>query len=121
MGRGAAAVIAEAAGSGRIHGVLAAGGSGGSSIAAAVMAGLPVGFPKLLVSTMASGDVSPYVGAKDVTLMYSVVDVAGINRISRAVLATPPWPSRRWPAVRREPPGSADARTGHWSPRRCSG
>jgi uncharacterized protein (UPF0261 family) len=50
------------------------------------MAALPVGLPKLLVSTMASGDVSPYVGAKDVCVMYSVVDVAGINRISRLVL-----------------------------------
>jgi uncharacterized protein (UPF0261 family) len=50
------------------------------------MAGLPVGLPKLLVSTMASGDVSPYVGAKDVCIMYSVVDVAGLNRISRLVL-----------------------------------
>jgi len=66
--------------------VLAAGGSGGSSIAAQVMAALPVGLPKLLVSTMASGDVSPYVGAKDVCVMYSVVDVAGVNRISRLVL-----------------------------------
>ena len=47
---------------------------------------LPVGFPKLLVSTMASGDVSPYVGARDVCIMYSVVDVAGVNRISRLVL-----------------------------------
>src|SRR5947207_8766332 len=50
------------------------------------MAGSPVGLPKLLVSTMASGDVSPYVGAKDVCIMYSVTDVAGINRISRLVL-----------------------------------
>jgi uncharacterized protein (UPF0261 family) len=50
------------------------------------MAGLPVGLPKLLVSTMASGGVSPYVGAKDVCVMYSVVDVAGLNRISRLVL-----------------------------------
>lgn len=66
--------------------MLAAGGSGGSSIAAQVMAALPVGMPKLLVSTMASGDVSPYVGAKDVCVMYSVVDVAGVNRISRLVL-----------------------------------
>jgi uncharacterized protein (UPF0261 family) len=66
--------------------VLAAGGSGGSSIAAQVFAALPVGLPKLLVSTMASGDVSPYVGAKDVCIMYSVVDVAGVNRISRLVL-----------------------------------
>ena len=86
MGRGAAAVVADLAARGRVHGVLSAGGSGGSSIAAQVFAALPVGFPKLLVSTMASGDVSPYVGARDVCVMYSVVDVAGINRISRLVL-----------------------------------
>jgi uncharacterized protein (UPF0261 family) len=86
MGRGAAAVIADLAAHGRAGGVLAAGGSGGSSIAAQVFAALPIGFPKLLVSTMAAGDVSPYVGAKDVCVMYSVVDVAGINRISRLVL-----------------------------------
>jgi uncharacterized protein (UPF0261 family) len=86
MGRGAAVVVAELVASGRADGVLAAGGSGGSSIAAQVMAALPVGLPKLLVSTMASGDVSPYVGAKDVCVMYSVVDVAGVNRISRLVL-----------------------------------
>jgi uncharacterized protein (UPF0261 family) len=86
MGRGAAAIIAELVAQGRVGGVLGAGGSGGSSIAAQVMAGLPVGLPKLLVSTMASGDVSPYVGAKDVCIMYSVVDVAGVNRISRLVL-----------------------------------
>jgi uncharacterized protein (UPF0261 family) len=86
MGRGAAAVIAGLVAQGRVGGVLGAGGSSGSSIAARVMAGLPVGLPKLLVSTMASGDVSPYVGAKDVCIMYSVVDVAGVNRISRLVL-----------------------------------
>jgi uncharacterized protein (UPF0261 family) len=86
MGRGAAAVVAMLAADGRVGGVLAAGGSGGSSIAAQVMAALPVGLPKLLVSTMASGDVSAYVGAKDVCVMYSVVDVAGVNRISRLVL-----------------------------------
>ena len=86
MGQGAAAVVGELAAAGRVDGVLAAGGSGGSSIAAQVMAALPVGLPKLLVSTMASGDVSPYVGAKDVCVMYSVVDVAGVNRISRLVL-----------------------------------
>jgi uncharacterized protein (UPF0261 family) len=86
MGRGAAAVVADLAAHGRADGVLAAGGSGGSSIAAQVFAALPIGFPKLLVSTMASGDVSPYVGARDVCVMYSVVDVAGINRISRLVL-----------------------------------
>jgi uncharacterized protein (UPF0261 family) len=86
LGRGAAALVSELAAAGRVDGVLAAGGSGGSSIAAQVMAALPVGLPKLLVSTMASGDVSPYVGVKDVCVMYSVVDVAGVNRISRLVL-----------------------------------
>src|SRR5438045_1256273 len=86
MGRGAAVVVADLVARGRVGGVLAAGGSGGSSIAGQVMAALPVGLPKLLVSTMASGDVSPYAGAKDVCVMYSVVDVAGVNRISRLVL-----------------------------------
>jgi uncharacterized protein (UPF0261 family) len=86
MGRGAARVVADLAARGQVGGVLAAGGSGGSSIAAQVFAALPIGFPKLLVSTMASGDVSPYVGARDVCVMYSVVDVAGVNRISRLVL-----------------------------------
>lgn len=86
MGRGAALLIADLAARGRVGGVLSAGGSGGSSIAAQVFAALPVGLPKLLVSTMASGDVSPYVGAKDVCIMYSVTDVSGINRISRVIL-----------------------------------
>lgn len=86
MGRGAADVVAGLAARGQIGGVLSAGGSGGSSIAAQVFAALPIGLPKLLVSTMASGDVSPYVGTKDVCVLYSVVDVAGVNRISRLVL-----------------------------------
>jgi uncharacterized protein (UPF0261 family) len=86
MGRGAALVIADLAAQGRVSGVLSAGGSGGSSIAAQVFAALPVGLPKLLVSTMGSGDVSPYVGAKDVCVMYSVTDVSGVNRISRLIL-----------------------------------
>ncbi|HEY1705810.1 MAG TPA: Tm-1-like ATP-binding domain-containing protein [Trebonia sp.] len=87
MGRGAATIVAGLVAEGRVGGVLGAGGSGGSSIAAQVMARLPVGLPKLLVSTMASGDVSGYVGAKDVAIMYSVTDVAGVNRISALVLA----------------------------------
>lgn len=86
MGRGAARVVRDLADAGQIQGVLAIGGSGGSSVAAPVMQALPVGFPKVLVSTMASGDVSPYVGEVDVTLMYSVVDVAGINSVSSKVL-----------------------------------
>lgn len=87
MSIGAARIVRDLAVSGRIHGLLALGGSGGSSVAAAAMQALPVGFPKLLVSTMASGDVKPYVGEVDATLMYSVVDVAGINSVSSQVFA----------------------------------
>jgi uncharacterized protein (UPF0261 family) len=86
MGEGAKAVVVDLAKQGQIHGILAIGGSGGSSVAAPSMQALPVGFPKLLVSTMASGDVSPYVGEVDTAMMYSVVDIAGINSISYMVL-----------------------------------
>src|SRR5579871_1874586 len=86
MGQGAAATLAELLRTGRLVGVLGLGGSAGTSIAATAMQELPVGLPKLIVSTMASGDTRAYVGVKDVTLMYSVVDIAGLNRISREVL-----------------------------------
>ncbi len=86
MAEGVAAVLSEQLSKDDLDGVFALGGSGGSSIAARAVRDLPVGLPKLIVSTMVSGDVSPYVGASDVTLMYSVVDIAGINQISRAVL-----------------------------------
>ncbi|GAA2205444.1 Tm-1-like ATP-binding domain-containing protein [Nonomuraea monospora] len=86
MAAGAAKITRDLWEAGRVSGVLALGGSGGSSIAAAAMAALPIGVPKLLVSTMAGGDVSPYVGQSDVTLMHSVVDVAGLNAISRPIL-----------------------------------
>jgi uncharacterized protein (UPF0261 family) len=72
---------------GRFDGVLGLGGGGGTNIATAAMRALPVGVPKVMVSTVVASDVRPYVGAKDVTLMYSVVDIAGVNRISRRVLA----------------------------------
>lgn len=87
MGEGAAVVLRRLYDEGRLDGVLAAGGSGGSSIAARAMRALPVGVPKLLVSTMSSGDTRPYVGATDITMMYSVVDIAGINRVSARILA----------------------------------
>jgi uncharacterized protein (UPF0261 family) len=86
MGRGAAAVVARLVAEGRAHGVAAVGGSGGSSIAAAAVRDLPVGTPKLIVSTVASGDTRPYVGATDVTMTYSVVDISGINRVSARIL-----------------------------------
>lgn len=66
--------------------MLAIGGSGGTSIATRAMRALPLGVPKLMVSSMASGDVRPYVGSSDITMMYSVVDIAGINSISAPVL-----------------------------------
>lgn len=72
---------------GRFDGVLSLGGGGGTNIATAAMRELPVGVPKVMVSTLASSDVSPYVGVKDVTMMYSVVDIAGLNQLSRRVLA----------------------------------
>ncbi len=62
------------------------GGSAGTTIGTAAMRALPVGVPKLMVSTLASGQVQPYVGTRDVMMMYSVVDISGLNRISRAVL-----------------------------------
>lgn len=86
MGAGAAAVVTRLYRDGRLDGVLAVGGSGGSSVAGLAMRALPVGVPKLLVSTMASGDVRPYVGDVDVTIMYSVVDISGVNSVSRMVL-----------------------------------
>ena len=70
-----------------VQAVIGLGGSGGTAIATAGMRTLPVGIPKLMVSTIASGDVGPYVGMKDVTMMYSVVDIAGLNGISRRILA----------------------------------
>jgi uncharacterized protein (UPF0261 family) len=86
MARGAAAIVNDLHVQGRLDAVLALGGSGGTAIAAHAMRELPVGVSKLIVSTMASGDTRPYVGAVDVTLMYSVVDIAGLNPISERIL-----------------------------------
>jgi uncharacterized protein (UPF0261 family)/ABC-type branched-subunit amino acid transport system ATPase component len=72
---------------GDVGGLIGAGGSGGTSLATSGMRALPVGVPKVMVSTMASGDTRPYVGPSDICMMYSVTDVQGINRISEQVLA----------------------------------
>lgn len=72
---------------GNIAGVISAGGSGAASLVAPGMRALPVGVPKLIISSVASGDVGPYVGPADITMMYSVTDVQGLNSISRAVLS----------------------------------
>jgi uncharacterized protein (UPF0261 family) len=86
MTRGAVVTIKNLYEQGRLNGIMGLGGSGNSSIVTAAMQTLPVGVPKLMVSTMASGDTRPYVGAVDITMMYSVVDIAGINSISEKVL-----------------------------------
>jgi len=70
-----------------IVGVISAGGSGGASLVAPAMRALPIGLPKLIISSVASGDVAPYVGPADITMMYSVTDVQGLNSISRQILA----------------------------------
>ena len=87
MGRGAAEVLRQLHSEGRLDGAASIGGSGNASIAAAAMRALPVGVPKLIVTTLASGDTRPYVGASDVTMTYSVVDISGINRISARILS----------------------------------
>ncbi len=87
MAQGLASVVERLYREGRFDGVLGMGGSGGTSIATSAMRTLPVGVPKLMVSTVGGGDVSAYAGSKDITFMPSVVDVAGINRLSRAIYA----------------------------------
>ncbi len=86
MAAGAAHVLADLFGQGKIGGVIGIGGSGNAMIACTAMQALPIGTPKLMVTTVAAGDTRPYVGATDITMMYSVVDIAGINRLSRRIL-----------------------------------
>ena len=87
MAQAAAAVVRRLYDEGRCHGVLAAGGSGNTAIATRAMQALPVGVPKLMVSTVAAGDTRDYIGGSDIALMASVTDVAGINSISGRILA----------------------------------
>jgi len=87
MSEAAPVFLAQLAASGRIQGVISLGGGGGTAIGTAAMRALPIGFPKLMVSTLASGNVAPYVGTKDIVMFPSIVDVAGLNRISRTLLA----------------------------------
>src|SRR6478736_5490088 len=87
MSLGAPLVLVKLAAEKRIDGVISLGGGGGTAIATAAMRALPVGFPKLMVYTLASGNTAPYVGVKDIVMFPSVVDVAGLNRFSRQLLA----------------------------------
>jgi len=85
MSRAAPIVLSKLHAEDRIDGVISLGGGGGTAIATAGMRALPIGFPKLMVSTLASGNTAHYMGVKDITMMPSIVDVAGLNRISRQI------------------------------------
>lgn len=87
MNAGAAAILKRLHQAGRFDGVISMGGGGGTGIAAAAMRALPIGVPKLIVSTVASGDVSQYIGTSDIMLMPSILDVSGLNRISRTIFS----------------------------------
>jgi len=71
---------------GRVAGVIGLGGGGGTALIAPALRALPIGLPKVMISTMASGNVEPYVGSTDIAMLYSVVDVAGLNSVSRRIL-----------------------------------
>lgn len=86
MSKGAPRILANLLAEKKIDGVISLGGGGGTAIATAAMRALPIGFPKLMVSTLASGNTSQYVGVKDIVMFPSIVDVAGLNRISRQIL-----------------------------------
>lgn len=87
MAEGLAKVVRELYDQGKLDGIIGMGGSGGTSISTSAMRTLPVGVPKLMLSTVGGGDVSAYTGTKDITFMPSIVDVAGFNRISRTIYA----------------------------------
>ena len=85
--RGAARIAQDLQSAGKLSGVLGLGGSAGTTIGTAAMRALPFGVPKLMVSTLASGQVAPFVGVRDIMMLNSVVDISGLNRISRIVLS----------------------------------
>jgi len=87
MGEGAKNIMLTLVEEGKAHGVLSVGGTQGTTIAAKAMRAMPIGFPKVLVSTMASGDTSHFVDISDITMMFSVADIMGLNKVSRLILA----------------------------------
>ena len=87
MAMGTVVIIRRLFEKGAIQGVVSLGGSAGTMIATSAMRMLPFGFPKLMVSTLASGDTKPYIGTSDICMMYSVADIAGLNVVSRRILS----------------------------------
>jgi uncharacterized protein (UPF0261 family) len=87
MADGATKIITKLAEEGKIHGIVSMGGTQGTTLATKVMRALPYGFPKVMVSTMASSNVAPWVDIKDITMMYSVTDILGLNPVMRTILS----------------------------------
>jgi len=87
MTTGARAIVRKLVDECTVQGVLGLGGTGGTTLVTAVMRSLPIGFPKVMVSTVASGDTRPYLGTSDITMINSVVDIAGLNSVSIPILA----------------------------------
>jgi uncharacterized protein (UPF0261 family) len=87
MSKAAPVFLAKLAAAQDIDGVISLGGGGGTAIATAAMRALPLGFPKLMVSTLAAGNTAPYLGTKDIVMMPSIADVAGLNRLSRVIFS----------------------------------
>jgi uncharacterized protein (UPF0261 family) len=85
MSEAAPVLLTKLASEGKIDGVISLGGGGGTALGTAAMRALPIGFPKLMVSTLASGNTAHYLGTKDITMMPSIVDVAGLNSISKTI------------------------------------
>ncbi len=108
--RGVSAVVRDRAGRGQVDGVLALGGSAGTTIGTAAMRALPFGVPKVMVSTLASGQVRQYVGVRDILMLHSVVDISGLNRVSRTVLSNAAWAMAGMVTGRQKPTpdGAAD-------------
>ncbi len=86
MTRGVERIVPKLYAEGRLQGVIGIGGSAGSTMATAAMRALPFGVPKVMISTIAGGDVSAFVGSKDITMVPSIVDISGLNRLSRQVI-----------------------------------
>ncbi len=87
MADGATRIVTELAAEGKVHGIMAMGGTQGTTLSTKAMRALPYGFPKVMVSTMASGNVGPWVDIKDITMMFSVTDILGLNPVTRKILA----------------------------------
>jgi len=87
MSRGASKLIGDMIKEGKVHGIISMGGTQGTSLATAVMRSLPIGFPKMMVSTIASGNTAPFVDIYDITMMHSVADILGLNPVTRRILS----------------------------------